>query len=306
MLPPFSTRILAPLSPTSATTPRTVVFAYSDVGYACLDLLLHRGVRPVAVFTHQDDPQETRWFRSVAELATAFNLPIFTPDRLPPSEWRIRFQQDLRPDLIFSFYYRRMIPTALLDTAPLGAFNLHGSLLPKYRGKAPINWAILHGENQTGATLHHMVKEPDAGDIVDQHVVPIGPRDTAIEVMHRVTDAAVTVLDRQLIPLLNGTAPRFPQNHAEATYFPGRRPEDGRINWDRPSTEIFNLIRAVTRPYPGAFTHLPTLGPIRVWWAEPTNELGTPGAILSLNPLIIGTRDTALRLADYEPIPEPC
>ncbi|MFQ3671257.1 MAG: formyltransferase [Verrucomicrobiia bacterium] len=287
------------------SSPRILVFAYSNVGHDCLDLLLRRHLRPVAVFTHQDDPTESRWFRSVAERAEAADLPVLTPDRLPPAEWLSRFTNEFRPDLIFSFYYRRMIPTALLDTARLGALNIHGSLLPKYRGKAPVNWAVLHGETETGATLHHMVREPDAGDIVDQQAVPIGPRDPAIEVMHAVTKAAVTVLDRQIDALLTGTAPRRPQNPEEATYFSGRRPEDGRIDWDQPTANIFNLIRAVTRPYPGAFSELPGLGRIRIWWAEPTNLCGEPGQILSWNPTIVATRDGSLRLTDVEPLASP-
>ncbi|GAB4239946.1 MAG: hypothetical protein OHK005_01790 [Candidatus Methylacidiphilales bacterium] len=257
----------------------------------------------VGVFTHPDDPREVRWFRSVAERAQAAGLPFLTPDRLPPPEWLPRFQEEFRPDLIFSFYYRRMISTTLLNTARLGAFNMHGSLLPKYRGKAPVNWAVLRGETRTGATLHHMVQEPDAGDIVDQEAVSIGPRDRAIEVMDRVTAAAVTVLDRQLNALLNGTAPRHPQNHAESTYFGGRRPEDGRIDWDQPTTDIFNLIRAVTHPYPGAFADVTGVGQLRIWWAEPTNACGAPGEVLSREPLIIATRDSALRLTEFEPIP---
>ncbi len=292
-----------PASHPGSLTPRVLIFAYSNVGHDCLDLLLRRGVRPVGLFTHADDPSETRWFRSVADLATSHGISFLTPERLPPADWLPRFLHEFRPDLIFSFYYRRMIPTALLDTARLGAFNMHGSLLPKYRGKAPVNWAVLRGETRTGATLHHMVREPDAGDIVDQEPVPIGPRDSAIEVMDRVTAAAVSILDRQLDALLSGTAPRHPQDHAEASYFGGRRPEDGRIDWDQPTAEIFNLIRAVTRPYPGAFGPVPGLGLTRIWWAEPTNEFGSPGEVLSTDPLIIATRDSALRLTEFEPMP---
>ena len=114
-----------------------------------------------------------------------------------------------------------------------------------------MNWAILNGEDHIGATLHHMVAGPDAGDIVDQKRVPIGERDTSAEVMARVVNAAVEVLDRQLDALLSGTAPRHPQDAARASYFTGRKPEDGRIDWNWSSRRIFNLIRAVTRPFPG-------------------------------------------------------
>ncbi len=279
--------------------PRIVVFAYSEIGHACLKLLLERGVQVVGVFTHADDPQETLWFPSVARLAGAHGIPASTTDRLPGPEWQ-RVASALRPDLIFSFYYRRLIPMVFLRQARLGAFNMHGSLLPKYRGRAPVNWAILRGETETGATLHHMVEEPDAGDIVDQERVPIGPEDPVSTVMGRVRDAAVTVLERRLEQLLEGTAPRRPQDHARATVFGRRRPEDGRIDWHRPGREIFNLVRAVTRPYPGAFTDVTPDRRLFVWWARAVAGEGAPGRMLSASPLRIGTGDGCLEILDAE------
>lgn len=290
-------------SPTTeplADKPRVVVFAYSEVGYVCLESLLQRNVRVVAVFTHQDDPREQRWFRSVAELAAQHKVPVYTPEDLRAPEWEQLLVKDLRPDLVFSFYYRHMIPMRLLRPARLGAFNMHGSFLPKYRGKAPVNWAVLHGEDHIGATLHHMVAQADAGDIVDQERVPIGERDTAAEVMARVTAAARLVLDRQLENLLRGTAPRTPQDHSQATYFGGRKPEDGRIDWHQPAGAIFNLVRAVSRPYPGAFADFPGARRLVVWKAEPTPAKGIPGEVLSENPLVIAAGEGSLTITDFE------
>ncbi|MFL6651978.1 MAG: formyltransferase, partial [Sulfurifustaceae bacterium] len=232
--------------------PRVVVFAYHDVGYECLELLFARGVDVVAVFTHEDNPNERIWFKSVAALARAHRVPVFTPERVNTPEWVARLRA-LGPELILSFYYRNMIAPEILDLARLGAFNMHGSLLPKYRGRVPINWAVLHGATETGATLHVMVKRADAGDIVDQERVPIGPEEAAREVFAHVTAAARRVLARQLDNLLAGRAPRRPQDETQATYFGGRKPDDGRIDWNRDARAVFNLIRAVTHPYPGAF-----------------------------------------------------
>jgi len=280
--------------------PRVLVFAYSEVGHACLKLLLDRGVQVVGVFTHADDPHETPWFPSVARLAGAHGISVSTAERLQDPEWLRVVATEVRPDLIFAFYYRRLIPMPILEQARRGAFNLHGSLLPKYRGRAPVNWAILHGESETGATLHHMVAQPDAGDIVDQERVPIGPEDPVGTVMARVRDAAVTVLERQLHQLLRGTAPRRPQDHTRATVFGRRRPEDGRIDWHRPGHEIFNLVRAVTRPYPGAFADFPPDRRLFVWWARPVPGGGAPGSILSTSPLRIGTGDGCLEIIEAE------
>ena len=281
-------------------SPRVLVFGYSEVGYVCLELLLQRKVNAVCLFTHQDDPREKQWFRPVTKLAVQHGIPFYTPTELKSAEWEKLFANEIRPDLIFSFYYRSMIPMRLLRHARLGAFNMHGSYLPKYRGKAPVNWAVLNGEDHLGATLHYMVQKPDAGDIVDQERVPIGPRDTAAQVMARVVDAARVVLDRQLENLLRGTAPRRSQDSSQATYFGGRRPEDGRIDWHQPAGKIFNLIRALTRPYPGAYADFDDGRRLVVWWAEPLSQSGAPGTILSQEPLVIGAGEGSLRITDFE------
>jgi methionyl-tRNA formyltransferase len=226
------------------------VFAYHDVGVRCLRVLLEAGLHVPLVVTHRDDPAEKVWFGSVARLSREQGIETLEdPD---PAELHRRLQR-LTPDFIFSFYYRRMLPPEWLALARRGSFNMHGSLLPKYRGRSPVNWAVLAGERETGATLHEMVARPDAGRIVDQERVPIGEDDRAVDVMRRVTDAAEAVLRRSLGPLLAGTATLREQDLSAASYFGGRKPEDGRIDWSRSAREIHNLVRAVAPPYPGAF-----------------------------------------------------
>jgi methionyl-tRNA formyltransferase len=160
----------------------------------------------------------------------------------------------LEPDFIFSFYYRALLPTALLGYARRGALNMHGSLLPRFRGRAPVNWAVLRGAKETGATLHYMVERADAGDIVDQEAVPILEDDDALTVFRKVNVAAEIVLARSLPRLIAGSARRIPQRLSDGEYCGRRRPEDGRIDWSRPAREIHNLVRAVAPPFPGAFT----------------------------------------------------
>jgi methionyl-tRNA formyltransferase len=296
------------------TQPRILFFGYSEVGYECLDLLLSRGDHVVALITHEDNPNEKIWFKTPAVAARAKGLPVFTPDNVNTPEWRERIAA-LQPDLILSVYYRHMIGTKILGMPRLGAFNLHGSLLPKYRGRAPINWAVLHGEPRIGMTLHRMVKAPDAGAIVDQEGVHIGPRDTAEQAFRKVLPCARTVVARQIDALLAGTAKETPQDESQATYFGGRKPEDGRIAWTQTSTQVFNLIRAVTDPYPGAFTDVGAAR-LMVWWAEPDTpmtralyaESNQPGEILSVAPLVVAASDGALELTKVEwhgaPAPE--
>lgn len=249
---------------------RAVVFAYHDVGVRCLSVLLNAGIDVALLVTHQDAPGDPIWFDSVAELAARHNIPSITPD--DPNTLEIIAQiAALAPDFIFSFYYKLMIKASLLNVPRQGALNMHGSLLPAYRGRVPVNWAIIHGETQTGATLHYMTEKPDAGAIVDQTAVPILADDTAGDVFRKVTCAAEITLHRALPALLAGNALAKPQDLTLGGYFGGRRPEHGKIDWSQSASTIHNLIRAVAPPYPGAYTTL--LGkPLRVLRSRIINQ----------------------------------
>jgi methionyl-tRNA formyltransferase len=213
-------------------------------------VLLEAGVEVPLVVTHVDDPNESRWYASVAEFSRSKGLPFLES----PSNEKIEKETlRIRPDFIFSFYYRSMLPMAVLKLARRGAFNMHGSLLPKYRGRAPLNWAVLKGETETGVTLHEMVEKPDAGGIVDQQAVPIGPDETAVEVFAKMTDAAGLVLRRSVQAIKNGDITLKPNDLSKGSYYGRRTPEDGRIDWTKSAVEIHNLVRAVAPPFPGAF-----------------------------------------------------
>ena len=230
-----------------------VVFAYHDVGARALRVLRAHGLDVRLVVTHDDDPRENVWFERVADVAAASGLTTIAPadPNAPAVVSRIAA---CAPDFLFSFYYRAMLGPEILALPRRGALNMHGSLLPKYRGRAPVNWAIVHGERHTGATLHYMTAKPDAGDIVAQQAVPILPDDTALDVFRKVTVAAEIPLDAALPALVAGTAPRIAQDLSQGSYFGGRKPEDGRIDWSQSASAIHNLVRAVAPPYPGALT----------------------------------------------------
>jgi methionyl-tRNA formyltransferase len=236
-----------------ATKPRILFFGYSEVGYQCLSLLLERGDNVVALITHEDNPNEKIWFKTPAVAAKEKGVPVLTPENVNTPEWRERIAA-MKPDLILSVYYRNMIGTKILDLPRLGAWNMHGSLLPKFRGRAPLNWAILKGETETGVTLHEMAEKPDAGGIVGQQSVPIGPDETAVEVFKKMVHAAETVLHRSMKNLLSGKPKLTPQDLSAGSYYGRRTPEDGRIDWSKPAAEIHNLVRAVAPPFPGAFS----------------------------------------------------
>ena len=230
---------------------RVVVFGYHNVGVRCLKVLLAAGVDVALVVTHEDNAAENIWFESMVSLCQTEGIPYITPADAKDPGLLARVKA-ARPDMLFSFYYRNMLPAELLAIAP--AFNMHGSLLPAFRGRAPVNWAVLHGATEIGASLHEMTLKPDAGAIVAQTAVPILPDDTAFEVFGKVTVAAEQTLWRVLPALLEGNAPRMHNDLSQGGYFGGRKPEDGRIDWSQPAQQVYNLHRAVAPPYPGAFT----------------------------------------------------
>ncbi|AKL44011.1 MULTISPECIES: bifunctional UDP-4-amino-4-deoxy-L-arabinose formyltransferase/UDP-glucuronic acid oxidase ArnA [Serratia] len=275
---------------------KAIVFAYHDIGCAGLKALTEAGYDVQAVFTHTDDPGENNFFSSVARLGAELDLPVYAPEDVNHPLWVDRIR-DLQPDVIFSFYYRHMLSDEILSLAPQGGFNLHGSLLPHYRGRAPVNWALVNGETETGATLHKMVKRPDAGDIVGQQKVTIADSDTALTLHKKVLEAAQAVLKEQLPKLKNGTATFTKQDESQASYFGRRTAADGEILWHKSAKEINNLVRAVTEPYPGAFSYLGQRKLI-VWRSRvlDTQHDKQPGTVLSTSPLVIACGEGALEI----------
>jgi methionyl-tRNA formyltransferase len=271
-----------------------VVFAYHNVGVRCLSVLIAHGIDIRLVITHQDNPSENIWFGSVKELSESYEIPVIMPDN-PNSPEMLTRLKDCQADFLFSFYYRNMLSKAVLETAKRGAFNMHGSLLPKYRGRVPVNWAIIHGEVETGATLHVMNEKPDNGAIVDQFAVPILPDDRSAEVFNKVTVAAELVMNRCLPDLVKGNAQFTPQDLSKGAYFGGRKAEDGRINWQQPAHAIHNLVRAVSEPFPGAFFDTPQ-GQIILWQTHVTNlsETGKPALFFKNNALYARCADGQL------------
>jgi methionyl-tRNA formyltransferase len=281
----------------SSSGRKIVVCAYHNVGFSCIEELLAQGAEISLIFTHEDSPSEKIWFQSVRELAQRHGIPCLTSDI--NDQQNVERLRELAPDFIFSFYYRNMIKPAVLEIPKKGALNLHGSYLPRYRGRVPVNWALINGETETGATLHYMVEKPDAGDIVDQEKVGIEFSDTAHDLFAKVTAAAVTVISRAWPLLREGKAVRVPMDLAAGSYFGGRTPADGRIDWTRPAVQIYNLIRGVTHPYPGAFTYL-NGKKVVIWQAWPLEGSGEPGRVLSQNPLLVATGQGLLEIRSLQ------
>jgi len=263
------------------TRPRVLYMAHHLAGAACLRYLAAQDVH-MHVITHRIRPEEEVFYERLEEIAEEMNLPWrFWEDIEAPE--RCNFVRDFSPDIILSVCFRDMIPERILRLARSAALNMHPAYLPKYRGRCPVNWAIINDEKFTGVTLHHMVRRADAGDIVGQTRVSIDPRETALSLHLKLAVQAAVLLQDYWPLVVNGNAPRAPQDESEATCYGGRRPEDGLIDWNRPVRSVDCLVRAVTHPYPGAFTFW-RAHRLFIWEALPLEEetpaQSVPGSVV--------------------------
>lgn len=275
---------------------KAVVFAYHDIGCAGINALVAAGYDITAIYTHPDAPSENHFFGSVARIAAEHGIPVYAPNDVNHPLWIDRIKS-AQPDVIFSFYYRHLLCDEILNSATVGAFNLHGSLLPHYRGRAPLNWVLVKGETETGVTLHRMVSRADAGAIVAQHRVAITPEETALTLHHKLTQASTDLLNDILPVIKTGHFPQVEQDHTQASIFGRRTAQDGCIDWHASAQDINNLVRAVTDPWPGAFGYVGGSKFI-VWKARVRDELqpAKAGTVLSVSPLVIATGAGALEI----------
>ena len=207
------------------------------------------------LFSFRETPWEPPFLDDLRQLTLARGHQFHEARNVAQEKWR-NFWRENAPDLILMVSWRYLVPAEIYQRARLGAYVFHDSLLPRYRGFAPTVWAMINGESETGVTLFQVTDEMDAGDIVDQRALPIGADETIAVVMERVTGAYLDLIERNFDALLSGQVKLRPQDHADATYTCKWTPADGRIDWRRSARDIHNLVRATSRPYPGAYTTL--------------------------------------------------
>lgn len=256
---------------------RVAFFGNHDVGLAALKALQEE-CRVALVIAHPPDPEDGSRYRSVFDEAKRMGLTAHRRSGRDPDLRKLL--QEAKPDLLWITDYRYLLPSSLLEVPPLGAVNLHPSLLPKYRGRAPLNWAILKGETRLGLTAHFVDSGVDSGDIIVQHAFELR-EDQDVGDALRILYPAYDRITRDVLKLFDsGSVPRMPQAHEEATVFPRRKPEDGLIDWTRPAREIRDLVRAVARPYPGAYTAADG-GRLTIWRARSTEDSSgaAPGTV---------------------------
>jgi len=232
----------------------------------------------IGVVTHPPDPEDGVRYESVFEFARQHQWKTIRGRGRDPET--LQFIASLKPDLLWITDYRYLIPRELLTLSPLGTVNLHPSLLPAYRGRASINWAILKGETQLGLTGHFVDEGMDTGDIIEQMSYNITEDQDVGDCLNILYPMYATITQRILSYFRRGTVPITPQDESRATAFPGRKPEDGRIDWSQPARQVLNLVRAVASPYPGAFTTLQGQK-LTLWRARVISETmaGSPGSV---------------------------
>ncbi len=279
---------------------KAVVFAYQDMGILGIRRLLEAGLDIPLVFSHEDDPAGNIWFASVKDLCARLNIPCLCPRNPGQFGWMEQIRSS-RPDFIFSFGYQSLLRPSILSLPRLGAYNLHYSLLPLYRGKCPVNWVLARGETHTGVTLHAMVERPHAGAVIAQKEVEISGDDTVMTLFGKLDTAAAALLEGTLPTMMKGGIRKTPMDLSRGSYFREMTPEDGRIFWDRPAEEIYNLIRAVTRPFTGAYGFVGD-DMVTFWRAVPDMEVTLePGRIDTRGgTVLMGTGYGCIRILEIE------
>ena len=256
-----------------------------------LGALLDSGAEVVEVVTLPVDRSAgTSGFVDLEPLAREHGIPVRRCANINAVE-SVRHTEQLRPDLMVVTGWTRLLSAELLSVPPRGVIGFHASLLPRFRGRAPVNWAILRSEAVTGNTMMYLNAGTDTGDIIDQQAVPIAPDDTCATVYARVGEAGAEMLRRQLPALLDGTAPRRPQGPGDGSLLPKRTPEMGITDWNRPARSVHDWIRALTAPYPGAFTFI--AGRKLMLWASATGD-GCPGRTAGE---VLGCGEDGIRVA---------
>lgn len=282
---------------------RTVFMGTAPFAVPCLRAMVEAGHRVLAVVSQPDRPtgrgmklQPT----AVKAAALEYGLPVLQPEKASQPEF-IQSLRDLAPEAIVVVAYGQILRQALLDIPPLGCINVHGSLLPKLRGAAPIQWSIIDGLPETGVTTMFMDAGMDTGDMILKAATPIRPEDTAGSLAERLAPLGAELLVRTLGLLQNGAAPREPQDESLSTPARMLRKEDGAVRWGETAVQIRNRIHGCN-PSPGAYA-LREGSPVKLWRAECVDTLGSerPGTLLSLAPLTIQTGEGALRLLEVQP-----
>lgn len=285
---------------------RTVFMGTPDFAVPCLDMLVEEGYPIAAVVTQPDRPKgrgQKLAYSPVKETALSYNLPVLQPASIKNDN---TFEQiaALKPDIIIVVAFGQLLPKKLLDLPPYGCINVHASILPHYRGSAPIHWAIINGETATGITTMYMDVGMDTGDMILKAEIPILPSDTTGSLHDKLKDVGASVLSDTLRQMADGNAPRVSQNSAEATYARMLCRDTERINWHQPATAIHNLVRGLT-PWPVAYCKYQNKS-LKIWKTRIYDESAVcsePGRIIQMTKdgFVVETGKGTVEIQEVQP-----
>lgn len=284
---------------------RIVFMGTPDFAVPCLQRLLEDGHEVPAVFTQPDKPVGRHAVLTpppVKQLALSHGIPVYQPTKMRDGTVAALLRE-LAPDCLVVVAYGRILPQEILDVPPRGCVNIHGSLLPRYRGAAPIQWSVIRGETVTGVTSMFMDAGMDTGDIIDTLTTPIGENETAGELFERLAPLGARLLSATLAAIADGTVTRRPQNDAEATMAPMLEKAMGRLDLTRPAQELHNQVRGMN-PWPGAFC---TAGgkTLKIHETRVAAGSGAPGTLLCADPVTVACGEGALQLVTVQPEGKP-
>ena len=284
---------------------RIVFMGTPDFAVPCLQRLLEDGHEVPAVFTQPDKPVGRHAVLTpppVKQLALSHGIPVYQPTKMRDGTVAALLRE-LAPDCLVVVAYGRILPQEILDVPLRGCVNIHGSLLPRYRGAAPIQWSVIRGETVTGVTSMFMDAGMDTGDIIDTLTTPIGENETAGELFERLAPLGARLLSTTLAAIADGTVTRRPQNGAEATMAPMLEKAMGRLDLTRPAQELHNQVRGMN-PWPGAFC---TAGgkTLKIHETRVAAGSGAPGTLLCADPVTVACGEGALQLVTVQPEGKP-
>lgn len=284
---------------------RIVFMGTPDFAVPCLEKILADGHEVPAVFTQPDKPVGRHAVLTpppVKQLALSHGIPVYQPTKMRDGTVAALLRE-LAPDCLVVVAYGRILPQEILDVPPRGCVNIHGSLLPRYRGAAPIQWSVIRGETVTGVTSMFMDAGMDTGDIIDTLTTPIGENETAGELFERLAPLGARLLSTTLAAIADGTVTRRPQNDAEATMAPMLEKAMGRLDLTRPAQELHNQVRGMN-PWPGAFC---TAGgkTLKIHETRVAAGSGAPGTLLCADPVTVACGEGALQLVTVQPEGKP-
>ncbi|SDB97970.1 methionyl-tRNA formyltransferase [Melghirimyces thermohalophilus] len=288
-----------------AAQARIVFMGTPDFAVPSLKTLVEEGYEVLSVVTQPDRPRGRKRVMTpppVKEVAQELGIPVFQPEKLRKPE-NVQQVVDLNPDLIVTAAYGQILPREVLEVPRYGCINVHASLLPKYRGGAPIHHALIRGEKKTGVTIMYMVEALDAGDMLAQQAIPIERDDDVSSLHDKLARVGAELLAKTVPPLLKGEIEATPQEEDQVTFAPNIRREDERIDWNRHPEELFNQVRGLS-PWPVAYTQWKGK-PLKIWRAEPVSlaEPAAPGTVVQVSEdgVVVAAKGGGLRLLELQP-----